>query len=245
MLFGCGPTPTEAQTEKQRPSPAPISDEEKYVQKIDGYDVAKYQIEKAYLDLPYQKMTKHHLICLAVEECDTMLLRQLLQDGANANMVCDEDHAITSLAFCENVAITMTKMMTTAGSNLNGMDGSAEPFLHYAVSMDNLELVRHLINEGVKTNLRDENDLTGCTVIHGVESLPMLRYLESVGIDIASRCNNGRTLLHYAARSGHIEIISYILEHKLIDKTITDNNDETPLDYAIQRNKEAAAALLR
>lgn len=243
-LFGCGPSTTEAPAEKQAPPP-PLSDKDKYVQRIGGYDVGKYQIEKDDLEMPYQKMTKHHLVCLAVEECDTSLLRQLLQDGANANMICDEDHAITILAYCDEVAVAMTKMMAAAGSDLNGTDGSADPFLHYAVGIDNLDLVRYLIEQGVKTDLRDENQLTGCTVIHGVESLAMLKYLQSIGIDISSRCNNGRTLLHYAARSGHTEIVRYVLEHDLIDKQVNDNEGKSPFDYATRANHDEAAELLR
>ena len=54
-------------------------------------------------------------------------------------------------------------------------------------------------------------------------------------VDINQEIDNGRSLLHYAAEHGQLEIVKAILE-KVEDINKKDENDDTPFALAIKNN---------
>ena len=211
---------------------------------VEGIDVSNYEIEVEGFDVT--GITKNHLLCLATDECDEELLTELIEKGANVNFKCEEaGHVITNLAFCKGNGVKLTELLLSKGADINGADQDNDSFLSYAISYDNLELVEYLIKKGADRMQRDTNRNMGCLPIHGVESVEMLQLLISKGFEINQACDNGRNLLHFAARSNFKEVAQYLVENGLVDINKKDKNGETPLDYALRFNHPEIADLIR
>jgi len=71
----------------------------------------------------------------------------------------------------------------------------------------------------------------GCYPIHSTQSIEMLEILMKKGVDVTTRCKDGRTLLHQAAKDGNKEMYKYILDNKLIDPEILDNKATKAEEY--------------
>lgn len=177
-------------------------------------------------------LTKDHLVCFAIDQCDKDLLSYLIEQGANVNSKCDGDDAITYVTYCIDAGVDLTRILLANGADKNGVDQDDESFLSYAISYDNHKLVEYLIEIGADKKHRDKNPNLGCLPIHGCESLEMLKLLIDNGFEINSICDNGRNLLHFAAKDNLPEIAEYLIDHKLVDIHLKDSNGETPLDYA-------------
>lgn len=142
---------------------------------FEGIDVSKYELDVE--DFNVAMVTLDHLLCLSTDECDLELTKELLKRGANANFKCEEvDDLITNVSFCIENGVEITKLLLEKGANINGADQDNDSFLAYAISNDNLDLVRYLIQKGADKLQRDTNRNMGCLPIHGCESIEMIKW---------------------------------------------------------------------
>jgi ankyrin repeat protein len=73
----------------------------------------------------------------------------------------------------------------------------------------------------------------------------MARFLvETLHVDPNGKGRQGMTPLQFAARSGRMEILQYLLSLSSIDVQITDDRGQTALDAAQVNHHEAAVAAL-
>ncbi|MCG8327477.1 MAG: ankyrin repeat domain-containing protein [Chitinophagales bacterium] len=211
---------------------------------FDGIELLKFELDVE--DFDVEQITLNHLLCLSTDECDKELTIELLKRGANPNFKCEEvDDVITNLAFCEENGVELTKLLLSKGANINGADQDNDSFLSYSISTNNIELTKFLIDNGANKVQRDTNRNMGCLPIHGVESMEMLKLLIDNDFKLGETCDNGRTLLHFAARENYVEIVKYLLEHKLVEKNQKDKNGDTALVYAQRRNNKQIEELLK
>lgn len=210
---------------------------------IDGYDVSIYDIDIDYLDIEINQLNKNHVLCLAATECDFELIKQLINDGADPNMICDVDHILTEVSFCEDNALEITKEFISAGGDINGSDEENSSFLLYSIMNDNLQLVDFLLANGADPNQQSTGRI-GCLPIHAVQSVKMLEILIEKGIDYKALCRNGRNILHSAIQDNAIELAKYIIKNKLVDINAEEHNGETPLDYATRFGRKDIIDLL-
>lgn len=238
-LASCSPTP-EAATE------IVALEEAGTIQKIAGYDVSHLELLADDFEFPYQKITGRMLLWLAAENCDTTLFFQVLRKEENPVYAYDGDHILTEITFCPGgEAILMTKALLAKGVDINAGDEDMASFLAYAVGQDHVELVSFILENGGNLSQRDTNRNTGCLPLHSVESVAMLKLLIAAGADVTSRCNNGRTLLHYTAKTGLPELAKYLVDNKLVDPDLLDRKGESALDYSDKYRSPEVAALLR
>ena len=211
---------------------------------FDGIELLKYELDVE--DFDVERITINHLLCLSTDECDKELTIELLKKGANPNFKCEEvDDLITNLAFCDENGVELTKFLLSKGASINGADEDNDSFLSYSISSNNIELTKFLIDNGANKTQRDINQNMGCLPIHSVESIEMLKLLVKENFDLSASCDNGRTLLHFAARENHIEIVKYLLENKLVDKNQKDVKGHTALVYAQGRNNKQIVEILK
>lgn len=197
----------------------------------EGINLTKYELDVEGFDV--EKISLNHLLCLAADECDKQLFKQLIEKGVDVNFKCEEaDHVITGLAFCKENGIAMAKLLLSKGANINGADEDNASFLTYAIGFDNFKLVKYLLENGADKKQRDINENMGCLPIHEVKSVKMLELLIEYGFQINQQCDNGRNLLHFAAKDNLKEVAKYLIEKKLVDISQKDKNEETALDYA-------------
>ncbi|MBR9922927.1 MAG: hypothetical protein GYB31_19040 [Bacteroidetes bacterium] len=181
-------------------------------------------------------------LCDALWECDLEKTKALLEAGANPNVLCEEDDAITYCAECEDKAVRLTRLLATYGANLDGTDADKDSFLSYAIFFDNYDLVAYLLANGVQKYQRDET--MGCLPLHSCQSLRMLKLLKEYGYDLNATCTNGRNLLHYAAKENLPEMAAYLVQNALTDPRQADENGETPYDFALRYHHPDVAAVL-
>ena len=212
---------------------------------IDGFDVSGYDLVIDYLDFDYRELTKDHILCVAVQECDYEMAHMLLQNGANPNMICDVDHVITELSFCEESAIQLTNLLLDYGADINGSDGENTSFLAYAVMQDEIELVGMILEKGGDPQQTIATTNLGCLALHNCTSVEMFKLLRPYYTDLNVQCRNGRTLLHFCARKNLLELANYLLSANLIDKALMDNEGRTAYDHATRRGHNVISNLLK
>lgn len=75
--------------------------------------------------------------------------------------------------------------------------------------------------------------------------LPTVQYcLQVLHVNPNLRGRQGMTALQFAARSGHMEILNYLLQCPDIDLQITDDRGQTPLDAARSNQRQDVIAAL-
>lgn len=192
-----------------------------------------------------KELILEQFLCAATDECDKELLEALIAKGVNLNSsACDGDNPITSLAYCDDISLELTKMMLKNGANINGTGSDNVSFLFYAISNENHELVDYLIKNGADKIQRDTSENAGCLPIHGCRSLKMLKKLEQEKFEINAICNNGYNLLHYASIYNNKDIAQYLVENRLVDINLKDKTGKTPLDYAVSYNRQEIAKII-
>lgn len=78
-------------------------------------------------------------------------------------------------------------------------------------------------------------------------------WIEKVGIDPNTKGRQGLTLLHFASRSGKIDIVQWLLSFQgnvdagipAVDLSVVDDRGKTALDAAVANNKEDIVSLLK
>lgn len=92
--------------------------------------------------------------------------------------------------------------------------------LHCACSLRNpkvYELCELLVEKGADCNARDENtdQMTPLLTAFRFQPLKVIRLLLDHGADMTVRCNNGRTVLHYAVGNPNSDVLEFALDQGL------------------------------
>lgn len=162
------------------------------------------------------------------------LKKNVNQDGANAlllGVVNDKD-------------LTLTNYFISKGLDLNGTDAVGNNAFSYAARSGNVELLKTLIQKGVKPNqdalfmaAQSGGGRRGGSAGAG---LPLYQYLESLNISLTATSKNGANVLQYIARKpNQSEIIGYFLS-KGVDVNKADEDGNTALMNAAAGNRDTA-----
>ena len=119
---------------------------------------------------------------------------------------------------------------------------------HYGVLMVTVLLVMTLAvgcgSGGAKTgakSMRGLNTIFDAAAFGSYES--MIRFMGD-GSSISERDQIGRTVLHYAAENGNIEIMNWLIYDIGFDPNVRDSEGTTPLALAQDAGQTEAIALL-
>ncbi|CAM3940002.1 ankyrin repeat domain-containing protein [Mucilaginibacter galii] len=162
------------------------------------------------------------------------LKKNVNQDGANALL----------LAVANDKELTLTNYFISKGLDLNSTDAIGNNAFSYAARSGNIELLKTLVQKGVKPN---QNALLMAAQSGGGRrggsagaGLPVYHYLESLNISPATTNKSGANVLHYIARKpNQSEIINYFLS-KGVDVNKADEDGNTPLMNAAAGNRDTA-----
>ncbi|KAI9824726.1 MAG: hypothetical protein M1832_001552 [Thelocarpon impressellum] len=161
----------------------------------------------------------------------------------NADAVNDRNETPLHMACYGNVPGCVAALLE-AGANLNIRNKQGELPLHLASYHGHAECVR-LVLANTRAQA-DEKNAWGETGLHLASSnghaQTVERLLERADPNAAD--NEGNTPLHRAAFKGHANVIEQLLSHKA-DPTIRSDFGQSPLDIAIRKKFESAAAVLR
>ncbi len=245
LMIGCSSEAQKSNSKtKAEPSKNNVVVQNGILVSVAGINVSKYELDVENFDV--EEVTKNHLLCLATDECDEELVIELIKEGVDVNYKCDGvDDVITNLAFCKENGVKLAELLLSKGANINGADEDNDSFLSYSILSDNLKLTEFIINKGADRTQRDTNRNMGCLPIHGVKSVEMLKLLIGKGFEINQTCNNGRNLLHFAAKDDLKDIAQYLVDNRLVDINQKDKNGETPLDYATRFKHAEIAEIIK
>ena len=126
---------------------------------------------------------------------------------------------------------------------LNAVDREGRTPLRYAVDLGNWEAAKFLAEQGADVFAVARDGQTPADVVIATGNRDAVRALFD-GKSISLTDRGGNTALHYAAKAGAKEIISFMLELGA-SKSAKNNAGETPADVAAGRGYSDAAAILR
>jgi len=155
-------------------------------------------------------------------------------------------HVIAKFGTIEQV----NKVVDIAGVEIvNSIDINWFSPLHHASMNSRDDIVSTLINLDADRNALTSNETRRWHSIHFAcryGSLKVVQIFVNLGIDKEIRTGFGLTPLHVACEFGKVEIVKYLLSlgvHK-DPITIDDNQNMTPLHYAVVGNFQALCELL-
>ena len=189
----------------------------------------------------------------ASERGDLKVVKALLSKGAEIN-VEDEDRCTPLILAVKYQKFAIVYHLIKAGANVKGLvdyfSGSGEgsyfgrgPLLHslsYAINNNHIAEASVLITNGV--GIEDELDInpprTALTwsAENGHDSL--VRNLILRGVNVNYQDANGRSALHFAAASNHIQC-GILLVEAGADLRLVDRDSRTPLNLASKELKDA------
>jgi len=234
---------------------------------LKNYDVIDKLLQNGananYISEQYGNRT---LLMIACQQADYKAVELLLNAGADPNYRLGETGS-TAVAYLlkdgfKNIRDTppgkfpqqiqnILKLLKKTGWNPNNsIDNIENTVLHFAVSgayFSDTEyyLVEMLIDLGANPNITNINGQTPLMIYaqNGDENKHAIaELLIDVDSDIKMRDKNGCTVLHYVAKNtkhnSGLKITKLIVEEDSQVVELTDNNEKTALDYAVESNNE-------
>ncbi|MFD1257821.1 ankyrin repeat domain-containing protein [Mucilaginibacter terrae] len=156
------------------------------------------------------------------------------QDGANALLI----------AIAGDKDFTLTNYFVSKGLNLNSTDATGNNAFSYAAKSGNPELLKTLLQKGVKTNANailmaaQSGGRRGGT--NTSAGLAFYQYLETLNIKPTATSKSGENVLHYIVRKPNQgDIINYFIG-KGVDVNKADEEGNTVLMSAAATNRDTA-----
>jgi uncharacterized protein len=158
----------------------------------------------------------------------------------------DKEHKHTPLAMAANCGDEeMVKILVSRGADVNATDDEdGTSVLYTATDMGHIKIAEFLISAGADVNQDGgyDNIPLHIAVYHNMGE--MVELLLKNGSNVNAIAGGGfATSLHSACICGYANIVKILLRYGA-DPTILDNDEETPLDYAINQGYDDIAALL-
>lgn len=174
-----------------------------------GMEQASKQVENRYCSkLAYQ-------LCKAIEQNNLEETRNLIQRGANPNIISnirmgEEDAAIHYAAKNNNVEIITC--LYSAGADLDQCSKLGVTALYLAALKNNLEVVKTLVELGADPNVGIPNEKP-LRVAASQGHTAIIKYLVNLPtININIEDNAHYTPLWYAAFNGHLDAVKILVE---------------------------------
>ncbi|MCP4602721.1 MAG: hypothetical protein GY847_19765 [Proteobacteria bacterium] len=204
-------------------------------------DIAKFLVDQG---SDIQVMGKSALY-QAIKGYQIGVIKNLLSAGADLRV--GDGNPLLADAIDRNQT-DVAKLLVLAGADVGEYAHGAKIFdkfgggilpLHLAAKSENEDLVRFLIEKGATYK---PNELLKYAADGGLEKTVELAIAQ--GADINSKDHHGWTPLHYAARSGNVNVAELLIANGSRVEVTAGTEELTPLHLAASNNNEEAISLL-
>ncbi|XP_050501702.1 uncharacterized protein LOC126881467 isoform X2 [Diabrotica virgifera virgifera] len=174
------------------------------------------------------------------------VLKFLIRECAVDLNLCDEYGNTPSHYAAASNALEGIKNLKELGAKLNLFNVNKYTLGHIAANSGALEVLRYLVEDCPMDswNVPDDNGNLPAHMAACSNEVKILKYLKSVGIDLAQCNNNGETLAHRAAAGDAVDVLSFLKNECKFSLNSLNNNGSSPLDYANQYNALKAKQFL-
>ncbi|XP_020297259.1 ankyrin-1-like isoform X2 [Pseudomyrmex gracilis] len=202
-----------------------------------------------YFGLSYSQAWKegYVLLCDAIENRHTEVIKLLLTNGSKVNSNTDEydnDDLGTPLHLAViNGDIELVKMLLDRGANVNAETQEGTTLLHNAIVKEEIEIAELLLNHGANVNARDKSGVTPLCLAVKKRHISGVKLLLDRGANVNAETRNGTTLLHNAINYKNKKIAELLLNHGAIVNA-SDRYGVTPLYFAIKSGRVDGVKML-
>ncbi|MFQ5470719.1 MAG: ankyrin repeat domain-containing protein [Gammaproteobacteria bacterium] len=183
-------------------------------------------------------------IITAVRNKSLPLVRLLLENNANANVINKEFDTPTQLAVDLNQPEILRILLSSgADANRSYVDSEANAFifnpqqesknsylLHLACRKNYNDIVGVLLNAGANPSLIDSEGTSPLLIASESGSEKIVDQLLKQDVDVNFMDKSGRTALMLAAKNGYKNIVNSLLEHQADTNIVADQHGETDDD---------------
>ena len=173
-----------------------------------------------------EKTALHH----AAEKGELERVETLI-NNPNINLNSQDSYGDTALHYAARKGhLEIIKILGKCEENIHikiGNNKGATP-LHTAAEEGQLGIVKYLLEKGSEERTREVRNENGENY---KEKYMHLKWK----FDENQKDDDGRTVLHYAARKNQLKVIKYLVEERNADKKVKDRLGKTALQYATQQ----------
>ncbi|OJW67106.1 MAG: hypothetical protein BGO68_00010 [Candidatus Amoebophilus sp. 36-38] len=148
------------------------------------------------------------------------------------------------IAIQQNEISKVIELLSENKTSINESDNFNNTPLHLAVRLNNLEIIKLLLQAGADTRVKNklsETPLHVSAMFGNIEMIDLLLDKDEAGIQ--DKTDNGHSLLHTAARQNNSEIIKHLIA-KGLAVDIKDDKGWTPLHMAANNGHINVARIL-
>lgn len=183
------------------------------------------------------------LLGLAVDKQRLKIVGELLESGADINQRDTRGRTALHIA-CENADTQSVCYLIQKRANVNSAALNGVTPLHCAAANDNLDIINLLLKNNANVNASTDKGITPLFLAIFNNRKKIFDCLINNGARLTDKMFNGETALHLAAERNLTEMITMILDTKVIDINTRDDNGATPLLIATAMNSTMSIRLL-
>lgn len=212
-----------------------------YVDKIEKDDIT--------FDINIKDIQNNYFLTYAISLNQPDIVKKLIDKGANIDIVDKYNKSVICTAIKYSY-IEIVKILLDANKNNIGIsiidikDKNLRIPLHYAISLENLECVKLLLEYGSNPNIVTKDGYNSLHLAVKSRSFEMCELIIQYIADINGKCETGETAIHIACNLQLINIVVLLINNK-ININVTDHSHEiTPLHYSVLLNNSNLIAIL-
>ena len=177
-------------------------------------DVVKLLLERN-ADVESKTSRGSPLLTVAAYDGRLDIVSCLVEHGADVN-ARDNSGTTPLMETCSNGHINVATYLVEHGANIHLQDKDGDTCLHYAAEGGHVEVVSKLLAVGAKenqdyVNARNNSGTSPLMETCSNGHMNVATYLVEHGASIHLQDEDGDTCLHYAARGGHVDVVSQLL----------------------------------
>jgi ankyrin repeat protein len=178
----------------------------------------------------------------AVTENQLDLTKYLLENGADPNAKCDNKQETVLHCAVRKGNYDICQLLVLSGADINELDSDCRTALSYAVTENQRDLARYLLEKGANPNKGSGKPLLHYAVKTG--NYEICQLLVSNGSSIDAKDKKERTALFYAVTRNQTDLARYLLENRADPNAKCDNKQERVLHWAVRKGNYDMCQLL-